>query len=316
MDSLDEIWKIADELKPVEITESVHTIDDNACKHDKTIIDHQLGDITCIECGAVVGKYHSSAGEWNNYKDDSGNYAKTTQRGEAYTDDNPYSIGGSICGIFKNNKSLGAKLHLQQCFSHKQRTFWQISQIFENIAGKYNLKADILSTAKQMWHICMESGKLTRASVRDGLIASCLYYSCIYNKVPFTRNDILRFFEIDMKTLTKGEKVFYTIIENHPVFRSLTKESINIEENDSFVRYCNILGLEWKVAMLCNEIFEKNKLYLSAVTPKSATCGVIVHVVKKKLDLKVPSKTEISKVINVCTPTVNKVLAILEKHDI
>lgn len=312
MDSFDEIWKIVDahiETEKDKISKPVTT----GCLHKNVIHDCQYADIICQDCGAVVDKMACVDAEWNNYRDDSGNYSKNTQRADVGIKDNPYSIGGTVCGMFKNNKSLGAKLHLQQCFSHKQRTYWLISQVFENICSKYGLKADILQTAKNMWYMCMESGKLTRASVREGLIASCLYYSCIYNKVSISRHEILKYIECDARALTKGEKVFYSIIENNEQYRYLTKESIDIQENDAFIRYCNMLGLSWNVAMQCNDLFEKHKLKLSAVTPKSATCGIIVYIVKKKLDLKSPTKAELSSKLNVCTPTINKVVDIIVK---
>lgn len=321
-ESWDDMWKIAQEQFDIMKEESTETgkispkeHTDIDCCHRNTFLDSQTADIVCLDCGAVIGRDSGQCVEWNNYKDESGNYSKNTQRADLIIDDNPYSIPGSVCGMFKNNKSLGAKIHLQLCFSHKQRTFWQITQLFENICSKYNIKDDVLTTAKRMWHICMESGKLTRASVREGLIASCFYYACIYNKSPINRNDIIKFFEINTKTLTKGEKVFYSIIETTQSFRYLTKESIDLEENDSFIKYCNKLGLEWKICMMCNEIFNKNKEVLSVVTPKSATCGVLVYVIKKKLELKTPTKSELSVMLNVCTPTINKVVDILVKNN-
>lgn len=318
MDSFDlaAIWEDAQSQFDIIKEESKISVKNtDECQHPNKTLDTTTSDIVCNTCGAVVGRDSGQSVEWNNYTDDSGNYSRNTQRADLVVDDNPYSKGGTICGMFKNNNSLAAKIHLQQCFSHKQRTYWQISQVFENICTKTGLKADVLATAKHMWYICMESGKLTRASVREGLIASCLYYSCVFNKVPINRNDILKYFECDTKTLTKGEKVFYTIIESSETYRYLTKESIDIEENDSFIKYCNVLGLDWKTAMLCNDIFNKNKVHLSSVTPKSATCGVLVYVIKKKLELKSPTKSELSAMLNVCTPTINKVVDILVKNN-
>lgn len=318
MDSfvLDAIWEDAQAQFDIMKEESKEPVKNtNECNHAVKTLDTVTSDIVCSTCGAVVGRDPGQSVEWSNYKDDSGNYSRNTQRADLIVDDNPYSKGGTICGMFKNNNSLAAKIHLQQCFSHKQRTYWQISQVFENICTKAGLKADVLATAKHMWYICMESGKLTRASVREGLIASCLYYSCVFNKVPTNRNDILKYFECDTKTLTKGEKVFYTIIESSETYRHLTKESIDVEENDSFIKYCSVLSLDWKTAMLCNDIFNKNKVHLSAVTPKSATCGVLVYVIKKKLELKNPTKSELSAMLNVCTPTINKVVDILVKNN-
>lgn len=312
MDSLEDIWSIADEgFKRKELVNKVIS----ECTHSVTQLDTQTADLVCQNCGVIIcNKLHNGA-EWNNYKDESGNYSKNSQRGDLYIDDNPYSVGGTVCGLFSNNKTFAAKIHLSSCFSHKQRTYWKTSQIYENICSKYCLTKSVLETAKRLWHICMESGKLTRASVREGLIASCLYYSCIYNKTPISRDDILIYFECDNKTLTKGEKVFYEIIEQSDDFKHLTKQSINVEQNNSFIRYCNILNLPWKVAMECNKVFNENKNNLEFVTPKSAVCGVMVYVIKKKLELKIPTKTEISKLINVCTPTINKVVDILIKNN-
>ena len=204
MDSfdLDAIWEDAqtqfdimkeESKEPVKIT--------NECNHAIKTLDTVTSDIVCSTCGAVVGRDSGQSVEWSNYKDESGNYSRNTQRADLIVDDNPYFKGGTICGMFKNNKSLAAKIHLQQCFSHKQRTYWQISQVFENICTKAGLKADVLATAKHMWYICMESGKLTRASVREGLIASCLYYSCVFNKTPTNRNDILKYFDFRLNMI-------------------------------------------------------------------------------------------------------------------
>jgi transcription initiation factor TFIIIB Brf1 subunit/transcription initiation factor TFIIB len=310
MADIDEIWKDAQlELDKLKVFEEV--VQTN-CEHINVVIDINTADEICMYCGSIVGQTLRKSVEWNNYKDGLGNYAKNTQRGDLLVDDNPYSIGGTICGMFKNNKSLAARIHLQQCFNHKQRTYWQTSNTFENICTKASLTRDVLYTAKHMWYICMESGTLTRASVRQGLIASCLYYSCVFNKVPIGRNDIIELFELTTKALSKGERVFYGIIEKNDKYRYLTKDSIDIKENDSFVKYCNMLNLEWKVAMLCNDIFQANKDKLSSVTPKSATCGVLVYVIKKKLQLKLPTKSDLSIKLNVCTPTINKVLQLLD----
>ena len=51
---------------------------------------------------------------------------------------------------------------------------------------------------------------------------------------------------------------------------------------------------------------------LDSVTPKSSIAGIIQYVVKFKLKLKQPSKSNISKTVDVCIPTINKVVLLLE----
>ena len=163
-----------------------------------------------------------------------------------------------------------------------------------------------------LWYHCMESGKLTRASVRQGLIASCLYYSCIFNSCPISREEISNAFRCTSKNLAKGEKVFCQIIEEVDKYKHLIYTKVDIQENDSFVKYCSRLGVPFKVSNVCNEIYDKYKIELQAVTPKSAIGGILTFVIKNKMKLKSPTKSEISKVVNVCTPTINKVLEILK----
>jgi len=110
--------------------------------------------------------------------------------------------------------------------------------------------------------------------------------------------------------------VFCQVIENIDKYKHLVYTTVDIQENDSFVKYCSRLGLPFKTSMKCNDIFEKYKIELQAVTPKSAIGGILTYVIKDKLELKSPSKSEISKLVSVCTPTINKVLEILRSSQV
>ena len=50
---------------------------------------------------------------------------------------------------------------------------------------------------------------------------------------------------------------------------------------------------------------------MQAVSPKSAVGGILAYVVKYQLGLKTPNKTIISATVDVCTPTLNKVIQLL-----
>tara|TARA_B100000768_G_C11269845_1_gene372884 strand:- start:1807 stop:2289 length:483 start_codon:yes stop_codon:yes gene_type:complete len=158
----------------------------------------------------------------------------------------------------------------------------------------------------------MESGKLTRASVRNGLIASCLYYACIYKNLPTDRQSIIDLVEGTQKGFLKGEKIFHEIMENNNRYKYLGKEKINIIENDSFIKYISKLDLPFKAAEICNKYYTLYIDKLDSVTPKSATAGILFYVVKKDLQMKAPSKSTVSRETGVCIPTINKVLTILE----
>jgi len=308
-DNIDSLWEIAEqEFEKRKEEEQIEHIEQNSKSTDKIInCDHFFCERVCQKCGLCEeGSNISHESEWNNYKDDTGNYSKNTQRADLYKDNNPYSTGGTLLPGSRN--TLIAKLQIQQTFSHKQKTYWQVTSEIENVASRLDINDKvIIETAKSYWHRYMESGKLTRASVRKGLIAACLSYSCIKNNSPIERQEIIDAFGCDTKTLSKGEKVLFEILDSS----NLTYINIQKEDTNSFIRYCSLLKLKFSIADTCNELYQKHKVPLQAVTPKSAIGGIIVYVVKYKLELKTPTKTIISTVVDVCTPTLNKVIQLI-----
>lgn len=307
MVSLESIWNDFETLKDVKCETISHS-----CPHLYLQIDYKLGDEICLDCGCVVFSNKTECCEWNNYKGDDGSTSNISQRADVFVSDNPYDKGGTIPG-FANKNSLMMRIHYQQTFSHKQKTFWNISEKIKNYCTHLNIHECVLPTVKDMWHICMESGKLTRASVRNGLIAACLYYGCIYKNLPIDRQCIIDLADGNQKGFLKGEKIFHEIMEQNNKYKHLGKEKIDIIENDSFIKYINKLNLPFRCGEICNKYYGMNKENLDSVTPKSATAGILFFVIKNDLKLKTPSKSMVSKETSVCIPTINKVIAILEK---
>ncbi len=305
MDNDDEyhnLWEIAnyafDELKKEKEEENMQT---TCCKH------LNMCEGVCTDCGVCIQNSNiSHEGEWNNYRDDNGGFSKNNQRCDTFIDNNPYSNGGTILSF--NRNSLMAKIQLSQTFTHKQKTYWQVSVELERACGILNINnKDTLDRAKIFWHKYMESGKLTRASVRKGLIAACLFYSCSQNNTPIERQEIIKVFNCDSKTLSKGEKVLFEILDSS----NRTYVNVQAEDSNSFIRYCSTLKLPFYINKECNILYNKHHIPLQAVTPKSAVGGIIAYIVKYILKQKTPTKTIISATVDVCTPTLNKVIQLI-----
>lgn len=306
---MDSIWNDFEECKSEFENENKDA--EEKCNHSIRISDN--GSELCLECGEILHAIFESC-EWNTYTNTDGSYQTSNQRADSAVSDNPYYKGGTIPGFNKN--SLIMRLHYQQTFSHKQKTYWRTSEIMSNYCIRIGLPLSILPDAKNMWHICMESGKLTRAAVRKGLIGSCIYYACIKNNIVADRQKIYDVLEICNKGFLKGERIFMEIMHEAGTYQKLGKQKQDIKENDSFVLFCNKLELPFHISTICNEIYEENKNNLDSVTPKSCTAGILVYVIKNKLKLKVPNKNKISEVVNVCIPTINKVISILENKTV
>tara|TARA_B110000444_G_C18820234_1_gene587331 strand:- start:725 stop:1669 length:945 start_codon:yes stop_codon:yes gene_type:complete len=303
----EDIW---DQISDMLENENTKNNISEECHHLNIVRDQKEGSEICIDCGLVVNSRVCESCEWNNYKTEDGTFNANSQRGDLYVSDNPYDIGGSVPGFYKN--SLMMRIHLQQTFSHKQKTFWKISEKFNHYISVIGIHRSVLPTTKDMWHVCMESGKLTRASVRNGLISACLYYACIHNNLPVDRQKVIDNTEGNQKGFLKGEKIYLEIMETNKLYNHLGKQKIDIKENDTFVKFCGALELPFKTVHICNEIYTECLDKLDSVTPKSITAGILFFVVKHKLKLKQPSKAKISQVVNVCIPTINKVVSILE----
>tara|TARA_Y100000004_G_C8947704_1_gene427056 strand:+ start:34 stop:972 length:939 start_codon:yes stop_codon:yes gene_type:complete len=301
----EDLDKIIGEREPVNFSHSI------CCLHAKIIYNPSDQAMVCLECAEVIETEQETC-EWNNHKKDDGSFQNSNQRGDANISDNPYDKSGSIPSFSK--KSLAMTLHYQQTFSHKQKTFWKVSEQFENYRTLLSLPHSILPTAKNMWHVCMESGKLTRASVRVGLISACLYFSAMQNNVSIDRSKLIELTEGsgNQKGFLKGEKVFLEIMQDVPAYKYLGRKKEDNKDTDVFAKFCNQLELPFKTIYMCNEIYTKNKDRLDSVTPKSITAGILFYVVKNELKFKQPSKSKISQVVDVCIPTINKVVKILE----
>tara|TARA_B100000575_G_C23099758_1_gene634463 strand:- start:695 stop:1642 length:948 start_codon:yes stop_codon:yes gene_type:complete len=312
MENLTEIWNDLESILTETEKEVIKERKSLCCNHINFLLDREEGAI-CADCGLVLSKFNLIDCEWNNYSNDDGSKQKDMQRGDTWHSDNPYDTGGSIPGAFLKNKFM-MRLHYQQTFCHKQKVFWQISTKFENYISSLQLSSPVLETAKKMWHIYMESGKLTRASVRNGIIGSCLYYSCLYNNIPINREELIENIEGNNKGFLKGEKIFCELMSKNPEYSKILTNRQNIKENDSFIKYVGILEVPFNTSNKCNLIYEKLKDELEVVTPKSAIAGILYYVIKHDLKLKYPGKTKICQVINVCIPTINKVITIIETN--
>ena len=88
------------------------------------------------------------------------------------------------------------------------------------------------------------------------------------------------------------------------------------EDNTAILisRYLSLLGLPLKFSKRCREIHKELEEELEEVAPKSAIAGVITHVIKVELKLKTPSKKKITEVIQICNPTLNKVLKLIKNN--
>jgi transcription initiation factor TFIIIB Brf1 subunit/transcription initiation factor TFIIB len=283
------------------------------------------GYVICSLCGLVLSSRISEMAEWANYVDSGGSMTNNSRCGSSTktTEINPFMSDltsfipkgvKNVC--FQDGKMVRydiSKLHIKNNFNHLQKSFNIVENQLDNITSdKYSKR--ICVTAKILWGEIMKAKKLTRAGVRKGLIACCLYYACIHYDCTRSPLEICQDFGMeDTKQFNKGDKEFKETFENIAKWSHLLTKTSNSE--DYFSRFCSNLemdhiikeGVAFQLAKKCRELYESIKDDLIGLFPKSAACGIIFWVMKRdKIQV---TKSKLSKSLGICSPSLTKCCA-------
>ncbi len=298
------------------------------CSKENSIIESE-GYKTCKICGLVNKIRVSDMIEWGIYIDsNSGFESGTSSRCGNIIDSteiNPFNkynsfIPKTMKKIVIDGKIINydiSKVHIKNNFNYQQKTFNQIESMIDNkISEKY--ANNIVNTTKILWGEIMKTKKVLRAGVRKGIIACCLYYSCVYYGSSRTPNDICKDFGMnDTKNFNKGDKEFIEIFRNDPKWGNIITKSA--ESTEYFSRFCSILehnnvikkGKSFQIAKNCKELYEEIKSEVASLFPKGIACAIIIHCIKQSGE-KI-TKNNISKNLDICNPSLSKCCKILDE---
>lgn len=307
--------------------------DKKLCQKCEQVDENDLiksdGYIVCTKCGTVVSERISDCAEWNNYTDSAGRSSNNSRCGSSVktTDINPYTNEltsfmpkgvKNVC--IKDGKIVRydiSKLHIQNTYNHRQKSFNIVETLLERITNdKYSKR--VLITAKLLWAEIAKTKKVTRAGVRKGLIACCLYYACVHHDCTRSPMEICSDFNMkDTKQFNKGDKEFKQTFEVIPKWSHLLIKTSNSE--DYFSRFCSNLemdniireGTSFLLAKECREMYGDVKIKLRGLFPKSASSGIIYWVLRKKGNN--VTKTKIAQSLGICSPTLSKTVKIIEE---
>jgi len=347
-DDIDAIW---DDYKNMKYIDSDSDFDDedgkyccnDYCCEPSTSFVETTSSVLCGECGTIQSNILSEE-QPNNYTDGQGRRENKGQHGMPNNSINPYTDSLSTfipkgfkmttktnvceeCGKYVKCKSdktcqycnsvkLVSKtisydlsnIHMRFSYNHKEKSFDSVKNIMENMSVNYT--KPLTDTALVLWAEIMKAKKLTRAGVRKGLIACCMYYSCLQHGCPRTPIEICKDFCMDdTKQFNKGDKEFRETFENSSKWSHLLKKTSDSEE--FFIRFCNILDLEYSLKNKCNRLYNDYNLGDMEVVPKSAAAGIIFYICSLE-GIKI-SKTVITSKLGVCNPTLTKTVKLIEK---
>ncbi len=294
----------------------------NHCGAPSYCIEEQFsdGDVVCTECGiALICNIHVEK-DWNDYKDDQGVFSNNARCHQSYDSSNPFDTGAlpkypkgykQEYTDKQGNKRVYdmSKLNVRY-ISHKQKDFWQVSCKLKEACERMGAQG-ALTNAKQIWTIVAKSDKVCRGANRRGIIGNCLLSGCYQSQTYRKQDEIAEALSMPSSEITKGRKIYKEIL-----LAQGRADILNLKpgEKSKFASLASNLGLprtHWNLVYKSEEMYKKLQDELSILAPSSGIAGVLFYNITKA-GFKI-TKSDIKRVCEVCTPTLNKALKIIEK---
>lgn len=323
MTNYEEIWKDFERLNfspPDNENDRETTIKVDKCDNCgsvKLAEDRMQGDLVCMECGCVkMERIIDEKAEWNFGQDES-TFSKDPSR--CGCPQNPLLEKSSMSTMvvnasYKNHGNL-KRLHQQQSMDYVERSRYHVfEEITKMAVDNGGLPSSIVELAK-CYYMTLSQKRLSRGSVRKGLIACCIYYACKKNKVSRSVKEVADMCYITTSTINKCIKIFRDVMGDD--IESMSTN--NTDVNDLYCRFANKIGLD-----RCDEsrlIRQARKVsnnverlcLLNGKTPTAITAAII-YFCCENIGLKV-TKKQIIDINNVSCVTLNKLVVVLKENE-
>lgn len=300
-----ELWNLMDNLD----IESENINKEIICNHcNSTIFMKDDNLLTCSKCHNIIDNVIDCAAEWRYYNGDDNKSEDPSRCGLPTNSLLPKSSLGSIIGRgSKDSKDLHCirKLQTWTSMPYSERKLLNVFEKFTNNTNNMGISGKVLYDAKIMYKN-VSSLKISRGDNNDGLIASCVYYACIINKVPRSVKEISDMFNISQVVLTKGNSRFQKL---NPM------NVYSTSPHDFISRFGSILNMSQEDIISCIELskFLYNEDIIRDNSPTSSAAGILsYYCFKKKLDI---TKKYIANICGVSEVTVTKSIKHLQKYD-
>jgi len=274
-------------------------IDDGLCEccgnRNLLTIDNNK---VCKDCHTLQSIIIDTRAEWRYYGSDSKN-DDPSRCGMPTNELLPKSSLGSVISSRKGDGKDIRRIRMYQMWNsmpYWERTLYNVfDKLSINTINK-GIPSKILDDAKVLYKNASDK-KISRGDNKEGLIASCIYYACLMNKIPRSHKEIARMFRIDPITLTKGNSRFQNLL------------NINVDTSNSddyIARFASNLNMNYNDIQECKK-FAKQLDELEIVSenaPTSVAAGAIYfYCVAKKIEI---TKKYIAEVCEVSEVTITK----------
>lgn len=307
---MDDCWNLLDDLKKEidDIENGIPSFDDpNRCICGSTEVIVEENMQICKNCCAVIGNMIDNTAEWRYYGADDNRDGDPSRCGLPTNSLLPKSSLGSMIGGGRSNNIDIMRIrmwHLWNSMPYNERTLLNIfSKILSHTANN-GIPQKVIDDAKVLYKKASEK-KISRGDNKEGLIASCIYHSCIINNVPRSSKEIAAMFDISPVVLNRGNARFQTLLK------------INVASSgpeDFISRFGSKLSMKMADIENCKHLvnfLEKHEI-ISDNSPTSLAAGILYYYsVTENLGF---TKKQFSMVCNVSEVTIVKNYKIISKY--
>jgi transcription initiation factor TFIIB len=232
-----------------------------SCRKNKIVIDGEIGESYCINCGFVISENLIDTGaEWRSFSDDTRNRTRVGDHTSILIHDmglstiigktNHDGTGKPISNIMKNSfNRLRLENSRTQINSSLDKNFVRAFAEMNNLKTKLTLSDSIIETAAYRYRKAVEKGLVRGRSIK-GMAGACVYFACRYAEISRTLNHIAATINISKKDLSK-------------CYRILLKEfDIRVPPPNpihSVSKIANIIGLSEKTKRKSIEFLERER---------------------------------------------------------
>ena len=287
----------------------------NYCKTEEGMVKGDLGYM-CMSCGYIGDKIIELGAEWRYYGVNDTRGYNPTRTGNIINPLLPKSSMGTFIG--GNRYSNIQRLHTWSSMPSNERSLWIIYKKINRLLQNSDIANKIIDESKYYYKMITENdnklkGILTRGSIRQGLIAACIYVSCKNNGVPKHSKEIATLCNIDENLVTKGLKKFVEIEKR----KKLNINNTQTKPKEFVLIYCNKLNLPRDIRKLCLIVCERViKLgILKNNTPPSIASGVVYLIINRLNLMSKITKVKLIDIIKISEVTLNKTYKKLGKYD-
>lgn len=302
-------WNLLDDFK-----NEIHNIENSksdtetlTCSCGSTDVITEDTMQICKTCCAVLGRVIDNGAEWRYYGAEDSRDSDPSRCGLPTNSLLPKSSLGSMIGGSKRDSIDIKRIRMYQMWNsmpYDERTLWSVFEKLTANTVNNGIPQRVIDDAKVLYKKASEK-KISRGDNKEGLIASCIYHSCLLNNVPRSSKEIATMFNISPVVLNRGNSRFQTLLK------------INVASSgpeDFISRFGSKLSMKMNDIDNCKKLvhfLEKHEI-MSDNSPTSSAAGILYYY--STVENLAYTKKQFSSVCNVSEVTIIKNYKIICKY--